>query len=61
MKLFARSLFSLILPVIFTVIVPSIFILKFNNHLLAHDSVISGVILAVGIFLLWHRGILQRS
>ena len=50
MKLFARSLFSLILPVIFTVIVPSIFILKFNNHLLAPNSVISGVILAVGIF-----------
>ena len=52
MKLFARSLFSLILPVIFTVIVPSIFILKFNNHLLAPNSVISGFILAVGIFLI---------
>ena len=33
-----RSLFSLILPLIFTVIVPSIFILKFNNHLLAPNS-----------------------
>jgi len=52
MKLFARSLFSLILPVIFTVIVPSIFILKFNNHLLAPISVISGFILAAGIFLI---------
>ena len=52
MKLFARSLFSLILPFIFTVIVPSIFILKFNNHLLAPISVISGFILAAGIFLI---------
>jgi len=52
MKLFARSLFSLILPLIFTVIVPSIFILKFNNHLLTSNSVISGFILAVGIFLI---------
>jgi len=52
MKLFARSLFSLILPVIFTVIVPSIFILKFNNYLLAPNSVISGFMLAVGIFLI---------
>ncbi len=48
MKLFARSLFSLILPLIFTVIVPTIFILKFNNHLLAPNSVISGVILVFG-------------
>jgi protein-S-isoprenylcysteine O-methyltransferase Ste14 len=52
MKLFVRSLFSLILPLIFTVIVPSIFILKFNNHLLAPNSVISGLMLAVGIFLI---------
>jgi protein-S-isoprenylcysteine O-methyltransferase Ste14 len=52
MKLFVRSLFSLILPLILTVIVPSIFILKFNNHLLVFNSIISGVILAVGIFLI---------
>jgi protein-S-isoprenylcysteine O-methyltransferase Ste14 len=52
MKLFARSLFSLILPLIFTVIVPSIFILEFNNHLLSFNSIISVVILAVGIFLI---------
>ena len=52
MNLFARSLFSLILPLIFTVIVPIIFILKFNNHLLAPNSVISGVILVLGIFLI---------
>jgi protein-S-isoprenylcysteine O-methyltransferase Ste14 len=53
MKLFARFLFSLILPLIVTVIVPSIFILKFNDHLLAPISVIFGVILAVGIFLIF--------
>ena len=52
MKLFVRSLFSLILPFIFTVIVPSIFILNFNNHLLAPISVISGFVLVVGIFLI---------
>ena len=52
MKLFVRYLFSLILPLIFTVIVPSIFILKFNNHLLAPNSFISGVMLAVGIILI---------
>jgi protein-S-isoprenylcysteine O-methyltransferase Ste14 len=52
MKLIARSLFALILPVTFTVIVPAIFILKFNNHLSAPNSIISGVMLTVGLFLI---------
>ena len=52
MKLFARYLFSLILPVTFAVLIPSIFILKFNNHILAPNSFISEVMLSVGIFLI---------
>ena len=52
MKLFARYLFSLILPVTFAFLIPSIFILKFNNHILAPNSFISEVMLSVGIFLI---------
>ena len=52
MKLFTRYLFSLILPVTFAVLIPSIFILKFNNHILAPNSFISEVMLSVGIFLI---------
>ena len=52
MKLLIRALFSLILPVTITVIIPVLVILGFNNHLLAFDSALSGTILALGTFLL---------
>ena len=52
MKLFVRYLFSLILPITFVVLIPSIFILKFNNHILSPNLVISEVMLSVGIFLI---------
>ena len=52
MGLLIRALFSLILPVTITVIIPVLVILGFNNHLLAFDSALSGAILALGTFLL---------
>jgi protein-S-isoprenylcysteine O-methyltransferase Ste14 len=52
MKLIIRALFSLILPVTVTVIVPVLVILSFNNHLLAFDSALSGAMLAIGTFLI---------
>ncbi len=52
MRLLIRALFSLILPVTITVIIPVLVILGFNNHLLAFDSALSGAMLAVGTFLI---------
>ena len=52
MRLFIRFLFSLILPIIVTVLIPLLAILSFNNHLLAFNSAISGAILAIGTFLI---------
>ena len=52
MKLLIRALFSLILPVTITVIIPVLVILDFNNHLLAFDSALSGAMLAIGTFLI---------
>ena len=52
MKLVTRALFSLILPVTVTVIIPVLAILGFNNHLLAFDSALSGAMLVSGAFLI---------
>ncbi|HEX3013578.1 MAG TPA: isoprenylcysteine carboxylmethyltransferase family protein [Methanobacterium sp.] len=52
MKLIVRALFSLILPVTITIIIPVLVILGFNNHLLAFNSALSGAMLAIGTFLI---------
>ena len=52
MRLSIRALFSLILPVTITVIIPLIVVISFNNHLLAFDSALSGAMLAIGTFLI---------
>ena len=52
MKLLIRTLFSLILPVTITVIIPVFVILGFNNHLLAFDSALFGAMLVIGTFLI---------
>lgn len=52
MRLFIRALFSMILPVTITIIMPLFIIFSFNNHLLAFNSALSGVMLALGVLLI---------
>jgi protein-S-isoprenylcysteine O-methyltransferase Ste14 len=52
-KLFVRALFSLLLPVTITVIIPLFFILSFNNYLLAFNSILSSIMLILGILLMF--------
>lgn len=52
MKLFIRALFSLILPVTITILIPLFIIFSFNNHLIALNSVLSAVMLILGILLI---------
>lgn len=52
MRLFIRALFSLILPITVTVIIPLIVILGFNNHLLAFNSALPATMLTIGTFLI---------
>lgn len=52
MKLFIRALFSLVLPITNVILVPLYLISSYNNRLLAFDSVLSGLMLIIGIFLI---------
>lgn len=52
MRLFVRALISLFLPLTAIVLVPLFLIYNYNNHLLALNSVFSGVMLISGIFLI---------
>lgn len=51
MRLVVRTLFSLVLPIVITVIIPLFFILSFNNHLVTFNSILSSIMLILGI--LW--------
>lgn len=53
MRLFVRALFSMILPVTIAVIIPLFIISSFNNHLLTFNSILSGLMLILGILLLF--------
>ena len=53
MRLFVRALFSMILPVTIAVIIPLFIIYSFNNHLLAFNSTLLGLILILGMLLIF--------
>lgn len=52
MKLFIRALFSLVLPVTVTILIPLFLISNYNNQLLAFNSFLSGFMLIAGIILI---------
>ena len=52
MRLVIRALFSFILPLTVAVIIPTLIILGFNNHLLIFNLALSGAMLAIGAFLI---------
>jgi protein-S-isoprenylcysteine O-methyltransferase Ste14 len=53
MKLIIRALFSLILPVTAAIIIPFFLISNYNNHLLAFNSILTGIMLIMGILLIF--------
>ena len=52
MRLFLRALLSVILAITFIVTISLFIVIIFNNHLLAFNSVLSGVMLTVGILII---------
>lgn len=52
MKFFLRVLVSLMAPIMVILVIPLFLILKFNLQLLRFDSIVSGLLLIIGILLI---------